>query len=267
MPSSLALPSRTSKPRKYGLTVVIDNGAPTGLFADAVKSAAGYIDYVKFGWGTALVTADLNTKTALLEELGIGFFFGGTLFEKFVAQNRFDDYLGFCAAQRCPAIEISNGTISLDSADKQRLIAKAAEDFTVFAEVGYKDPDRSQSLASESWVEFIYRDYVAGASYVIAEARETGSSGISHPDGRPRVDLVEEILANGPDPAHLIFEAPTKALQTFFVTRLGANVNLGNIGLQGVLATETLRLGLRSDTLLHFELEPASSKVADARVR
>jgi phosphosulfolactate synthase len=249
------------------LTVVIDNGAPTGLFADAVKSAADYIDYVKFGWGTALVTADLNAKTALLEELGIGFFFGGTLFEKFIAQQRFDDYLAFCAAHRCPAIEISNGTIRLDSVDKQRLIARAAEEFTVFAEVGYKDPDRSQSLASESWIEFIYRDYVAGASYVIAEARETGSSGICQPDGKPRVELVEEILANGPDPTHLIFEAPTKSLQTFFVTRLGANVNLGNIGLQGVLATETLRLGLRSDTLLHFELEPTSSKVADARVR
>jgi phosphosulfolactate synthase len=252
---SIALPTRSTKPRHQGLTVVIDNGLATGAFIDSIASAADYIDYVKFGWGTAMVTPQLDAKIGFLQQRDIAFVFGGTLFEKFVAQGRVDAYFELCHAHGCRAIEISNGTIPLDNAEKAQFIAEAAKEFVVLSEVGYKDADRSQSLAPERWIEFIEQDREAGASYVITEARESGRSGICAPDGSPRFDLVESILEEVPDPSALIFEAPTRALQAFFVTRLGADVNLANISLAQVLATETLRLGLRSDTLLHFELE------------
>jgi phosphosulfolactate synthase len=256
MPSSeLALPPRSGKPRHRGLTMVIDNGMPAGAFVDAIDSAAPYIDFVKFGWGTALVTPQLADKMALLNEHDIAVFFGGTLFEKFAVQDRFEDYLQFCHDQGCRVIEISNGTIPLPNEEKARFIARAASEFVVLSEVGYKDQERSQAMDAARWVEFIEQDLEAGASLVITEARESGRSGICTSDGEVRADLVESILASAVDPDRLIFEAPTKDLQTFFVTRLGADANLGNIPATDVLAAETLRLGLRGDTLLHFELE------------
>jgi phosphosulfolactate synthase len=235
--------------------MVIDNGMPTGAFVDAVDSASPYIDLVKFGWGTALVTPRLAEKTAFLAEHDIAVFFGGTLFEKFAVQDRFKDYLQFCHDHGCRVVEISNGTIPLPNAEKARFIAQAASEFVVLSEVGYKDQERSQALEPAQWVEFIEQDLEAGASLVITEARESGRSGICSSDGKLRFDLVESILGSGIDADRLIFEAPTKDLQTFFVTRLGADANLGNIPATEVLATETLRLGLRGDTLLHFELE------------
>lgn len=256
MDPPIALPHRTNKPRQQGLTLVIDSGLPTGAFADAIKSAARHIDYVKFGWGTALATPQLEAKIALLEEHDIGFFFGGTLFEKFTAQGRFDEYLHYCRAHGCRAVEISNGTIALSNSNKQEFVARAADEFVVFGEVGYKDEARSRNLDGDRWIEFIAQDLAAGASYVITEARESGRSGICDTDGRLRVELVRQILRGCADTRQLIFEAPTKSLQTFFVTQLGANVNLANIPPSEVIATETLRLGLRSDTLLHFELDP-----------
>lgn len=252
---SLCLPSRSVKPRAQGLTMVIDNGMPAGAFADAIDSAADFIDLVKFGWGTALVTSRLAEKRAILDDYGISYFFGGTLFEKFVAQRRFDEYLALCHDQGCGVIEVSNGTIPLTNAQKAPYIAAAAADFVVFSEVGYKDEERSEALDADTWVSCIDEDFSAGAAYVIIEARESGKSGICQANGAIRFDVVEHILGSGIPQKRLVFEAPTKDLQTFCVTRLGADVNLGNIAVGEVLATETLRLGLRGDTLLHFELE------------
>ncbi|MGH9128111.1 MAG: phosphosulfolactate synthase [Acidimicrobiales bacterium] len=253
--ASLDLPYRSAKPRHRGLTMVIDNGIPAGAFADAVDSAADYIDLVKFGWGTALVTSRLAEKTALLEEHAIGYFFGGTLFEKYVAQRRFEDYLELCHHHRCGIVEVSNGTIPITNAEKADYISRASEEFVVFGEVGYKDQERSQALSAGQWVDYIDQDLAAGATHVIIEARESGTSGICRADGEIRFDVVEHILGSQISHGSLVFEAPTKDLQTFCVTRLGADVNLGNVALDEVLATETLRLGLRGDTLLHFELE------------
>lgn len=249
----LDLPARSTKPRRSGITMVIDNGLPAAYFADAIASAAGYVDAVKFGWGTCLVTETLQAKIDCLQEHDIRFWFGGTLFEKFVVQRRFDGFVELCRQWGCDTVEVSNGTIPLPNAAKAEYVRRCAEEFDVVSEVGFKDARRSEDLSSAEWVDAIGQDLAAGASLVIAEARESGRSGICRPDGSLRDGVVDDILASGVDPDRLLFEAPTKELQTHFVTRLGANVNLGNIAAGDVIALETLRLGLRADTLLHFE--------------
>ena len=253
MPTDLDLPPRTTKPRPPGMTMVIDNGLPFGFFADAVASAASSVDAVKFGWGTCLVTDTLDRKLACLREQDIRFWFGGTLFEKFVVQHRLDSFLELCRAWGCTTVEVSNGTIPISNQAKATYVRRCAEEFEVVSEVGFKDAGRSEAFSSAAWVDAISADLEAGASLVIAEARESGRSGICRPDGSLRRDLLDDILSSGVDPDRLLFEAPTKELQTEFVTRLGANVNLGNIAVADVIAVETLRLGLRADTLLHFE--------------
>ena len=249
----LDLPERTIKPRTSGLTMAIDNGAPHRSFSDAVHSFGTYIDLVKFGWGTSLVTPDMDFKLETLRHMGVAYYFGGTLFEKFVAQDRFDAFLALCRECQCTFVEVSDGTIEMSSADKARYISRCAEEFTVVSEVGYKDPDRSSGLTAPQLVHAVRSDLRAGASYIVTEARESGRSGICRPDGTPREELIEAIVASGVEPDRFIFEAPTKELQAHFVKLFGPNVNLGNIALTDVVAAETLRVGLRSDTLMHFE--------------
>lgn len=250
IPTSLRLPERPPKPRPIGLTMVIDNGVPLGLFRDYLASAGDLIDFVKLGWGTSLVTRQLPEKLSALSEAGIPWFFGGTLFEKFLSQGGFDDFRAFCTAQGCRYVEVSNGTLDLPNGEKARYVDKLAADFVVISEVGFKDAVRSEAMELEDWVREIRRDMDAGATLVVTEARESGRSGICRSDGVLRRELVEGILEAGIEPQRLLFEAPTKDLQTWFITRLGPNVNLGNIALSDIIALETLRLGLRSDTLL-----------------
>lgn len=249
----LDLPDRLAKPRAYGLTMAIDNGMPHGAFVDAIASASDYIDLVKFGWGTALVTPDIENKFEILRHLDVGYYFGGTLFEKFVQQDRFESFLTLCRLCDCRYVEVSNGTIDLSPEDKACFIRRCAEEFTVLSEVGFKDQDRSSALTAADLIEAINADLAAGASLVITEARESGRSGICRPDGTPRDDLVEAILSSDVDHERLIFEAPTKDLQTHFIKLFGANVNLGNVAPGDTIGLETLRLGLRADTLMHFE--------------
>ena len=252
-PTGLRLPSRAIKPRRSGLTMVIDGGVGVAHFADLIASAAEYIDFVKFGWGTAVVTSQLDAKIDVLAANEIGFYFGGTLFEKYVLQGRFDDFRKFCDAYSCRHVEVSNGTISMSNSEKASYIRKLVTDFTVVSEVGYKDPGRSEQLPPRIWAEYISEDLEAGASLVTLEARESGRSGICRPDGALRFGLVEDVLASGVGQDLLLFEAPSTALQAYFVTRLGPDVNLGNVPAQGVIGLETLRLGLRADTLAVFE--------------
>jgi len=236
------------------MTIVIDNGVPVGAFKDAIASARETIDLVKFGWGTALVTPTLQEKISCLRQFEIGYFFGGTLFEKFAEQDLVEEYMRLCRQWGCDYIEISDGTIHMSSRAKVGSIARAARDFVVLSEVGYKDPERCESLTGRDWRSFIDRDFSAGASFVVTEARESGRGGLCDAAGALRNDVVEEIIERV-EVKRLVFEAPTKDLQTFFVTRVGSEVNLANIALNDVIALETLRLGLRSDTLLHFEVE------------
>jgi phosphosulfolactate synthase len=252
-PTALHLPRRADKPRATGLTMVIDGGIPLWHFTDIISSAAGYIDFVKFGWGTAVVTGNIDEKINVLRRHGIGCYFGGTLFEKYVIQGRFDDFRKFCLEHGCRHVEVSNGTVTLSNSEKASYIRKLADDFTVVSEVGFKDPGRSEQLPPSLWVEYIHEDLEAGSSLVTLEARESGKSGICRPDGDLRFGLIEDVLASGLSARSLLFEAPTTSLQAYFITRVGPDVNLGNIPAHGVIGLETLRLGLRADTLLSFE--------------
>lgn len=251
----LDLPHREAKPRSRGLTMVIDNGIPHGAFADAVATGADHIDVVKFGWGTALVTPDIERKLDVLRDHGIDWYFGGTLFEKFVNQGRFESFRTLCRLCDCRYVEVSNGTIDLSPAEKAGYIGRCAEEFVVLSEVGFKDAGRSSSLTAAQLVEAVQSDLAAGAARIITEARESGRSGICRPDGTPREDLVDALLGSGVDVDRIMFEAPTKDLQTHFIKLIGPNVNLGNVAATDAIGLETLRLGLRSDTLMYFERE------------
>jgi phosphosulfolactate synthase len=250
MDTRLDLPVREGAPRHNGLTMVIDPGLFTGRFADAVESVGPYVDLVKFGWCTALVTPDIKRKIDILHEAGIDFYFGGTLFERFAMAGMVDDWRELCRTMGATHVEVSNGTIPMPNAEKARWVAQLSDEFTVVSEVGFKDQGRAATMTSAEWVDAIGEDLDAGAALVITEARESGRGGLCHPDGTPRDDVVDDVLAGGFDVDRLLFEAPTKELQCFFVKRLGASVNLGNIAADDVISLETLRLGLRSDTML-----------------
>ena len=247
--NTLGLPERTVKPRRTGVTMVIDSGLPAGQLEDVLGSTGDLIDLVKFGWGTAVVTRDLPRKIAALRDAQVGFFFGGTLFELFAQEDRVDEYARLCREHGCRLMEISNGTIHMSNPEKAEHVRRLSREFTIISEVGFKDTKRSQELPPARWIECVEEDLEAGASLVVLEARESGRSGICRPDGELRYGLIEELIGSGVDSDRLLFEAPTKALQTYFVQRLGPNVNLGNVAGGDVIALETLRLGLRSDTM------------------
>jgi phosphosulfolactate synthase len=251
-PTTLTLPERATKPRRKGMTMVVDGGVPLGTLRDIVASAGEYLDFVKFGWGTALVSGELGDKIELLRANDVEFYFGGTLFEKHVLQGRFDDFRALCHEWSCRYVEVSNGTIELSNLEKNGYVRKLVDEFTVISEVGFKDPERSDRLGPRRWIEYVEDDLAAGAQLVTLEARESGSSGICHADGQLRVGLVEEVVTELPVD-RLLFEAPTTSLQAHLVRRVGPDVNLGNVPPSGVLALETLRLGLRADTLTEFE--------------
>jgi phosphosulfolactate synthase len=230
--------------------MVIDTGLPTHYFSDLVSSFSELVDVVKFGWGTALVTDDLKYKIDALRDVRVDYYFGGTLFEKFVSQGRFDDWRRFVDRFGCRHVEISNGTIELTNTEKARYVERVADDYTVFSEVGYKETARSETMTSQHWIDYIAEDLAAGAAKVITEARESGKSGICRSNGELRIDLIERIAASGIDIDRLLFEAPNKDLQVTLIRRFGPQVNLGNVAPIDIVALETLRLGLRGDTLL-----------------
>lgn len=235
-------------------TMMIDPGLPTGLFTDVIASHGEYVDLVKFGWGTALVTHDLDRKTAVLREAGIGYYFGGTLFERYLWGGRLDDFLALVEDSGATHIEVSNGTIPLDQPTKAEYVRRLSAYRPVLAEVGYKDAERSAHLSPREWVAAIRQDLEAGAEMVITETRESGRSGMARPDGHLRDDVLHAVLASI-DPALLLFEAPTKELQVELIKKIGPQVNLGNIAAADLIGVETLRRGLRGDTLL--QLTPA----------
>ncbi|RHW38959.1 phosphosulfolactate synthase [Neobacillus notoginsengisoli] len=249
--TGLDLPEREGKPRSKGLTVLIDNGVPEGLFRDTINSAAAYIDFVKFGWGTSVVSTNLEKKIDILNENKIEYFFGGTLFEKFLSQNKADRYNDYCRRFGCRHVEISNGTLPIPNKEKATYIREFAKEFTVFSEVGHKDS--TVSASSSEWLESIAEDLEAGAARVITEARESGTSGICRADGELRLDIVDEILSSGIPLERIVFEAPTKTMQTAFIKLAGPDANLANIPFSDAIALETLRLGLRSDTFFIFD--------------
>jgi phosphosulfolactate synthase len=241
------------KPRTVGLTMVIDTGVPLSLFSDLVESHADLIDFVKFGWGTSVVTTNFHKKLDVIKAANVDFYLGGTLFEKYVLQDRFDEFRSLCQAYGCTFVEVSNGTIDMTNDDKDDYVKQLAEDFRVISEVGLKNQAKSDTMAPNKWINHIQADIDAGAVLVTLETRESGHSGICRSNGELRYGLIEEILSSKIDHERLLFEAPTTDLQSYFVRRLGPDVNLGNISVTEIIPLETIRLGLRSETLLDFE--------------
>ncbi|HKS51346.1 MAG TPA: phosphosulfolactate synthase [Pseudonocardiaceae bacterium] len=248
--TQLRLPHRESKPRRRGLTIVIDPGMFTAQFEDAIDSVGEFVDLVKFGWGTCLVTKDIKRKIDILRGAGIDFYFGGTLFERYALDGLVSEWLALCRELGVTHVEVSNGTIPIDNTEKVRWVARLAGEFVVISEVGFKDIHRCDALIPARWISLIGQDLAAGAHFVTAEARENGRGGICRADGEPRHELIDQIVSAGIDIDRLLFEAPNKELQTYFLRRMGPSVNLGNIRAEDVIALETLRRGLRSDTLL-----------------
>ncbi len=249
----LDLPNRILKPRDNGMNILIDNGYPLGYFEDIVTSMGDKIDFIKFGWCTALVTNNMQKKIDILNEHGIKYFFGGTLFEKFLYQNRLEEFRSFLKQYKCEYLEISNGTINISNEEKCKYIREFSKDFKVFSEVGLKDSEKSEEMPPKKWIEYMLADLEAGSFKVITEARESGTSGICRSNGEIRIGLFEEIIDSKLNLDDVIFEAPNKKLQIHFIKKVGTNCNLANIAFADVIGLETLRLGLRSDTFFVFE--------------
>ncbi len=241
----LDLPPRAAKPRSEGITHVLDRGLSVADVDGLVEVAGEYIDFVKLGWGTAVATGNLEAKLARYKQLGIPAMFGGTLTELAIAQNRLDRFVASLHELGIEHIELSDGTLNIESERKLELISRLAEEFTVLSEVGSKDDTRI--MAPYRWVEHMQSELEAGAWKVIAEGREGGNVGIFRHDGEVRQGLVDEILHAIPADK-ILFDAPRKDQQVWFVRRLGPDVNLGNITPEDVLSLETIRVGLRSDT-------------------
>jgi len=242
----LDLPPRPAKPRQIGLTHVLDKGLNLREIEGMFDTAGDYVDVVKLGWGTSYVTRNLEKKIALYRSFETPVVCGGTLFEAVVARGKLDEYKRWLINQRFSHVEISDGAVEIPRERKLDLIAEFARDFTVLSEVGSKDVD--VNYAPYLWVQWIKEELEAGAWKVITEARESGTAGIFRPTGEIRSGLIDEI-AHEIDVHDVVFEAPTKAAQAWFVRQFGPDVNLGNIPPEEVIPLETLRLGLRADTI------------------
>lgn len=243
------LPSREAKPRTNGLTMVMDKGLSQRELEDMVSVAGEYIDLVKFGFGTAMVTPNIDKKISFLQQNGIKPYLGGTLFEAFVARNMFDDYRKLVDKLGLNLAEVSDGTLEMPHAQKCEYIRKLAEQVTVISEVGSKQA--GVVIPTEDWVSMMKNELQAGSWKVIAEAREGGNIGIYNADHTANTELIDAIMQNiGMD--DVLWEAPIKNQQVWFIQQIGANVNLGNIAPNEVIALETLRIGLRGDTFFQY---------------
>jgi phosphosulfolactate synthase len=243
----LQLPERSAKPRQRGITHVLDRGLSIAEVDGLIEVAGDFIDLVKLGWGTALATGNLHPKLDRYREHGIPVVLGGSLTELAIAQERLERLIDWVKELGLAHFEISDGTIALEHQRKLELIERLARDFTVLSEVGSKD-DTGAITPPYLWVEQMRQELDAGAWKVIAEGRESGTAGIFRPTGEVREGLIDEIV-HEIDSAQILFDAPRKDQQVWFVRRFGPDVNVGNVPVDEVLALETLRLGLRSDTM------------------
>jgi len=243
------IPERTEKPRVNGLTMVMDKGLSVREVEDFLEVAGPHSDIIKLGWATSYVTPNLEQKLKVYKDAGIPVYFGGTLFEAFIIRNQFDDYRRILDKFGMELAEVSDGSIEIAHEDKCDYIRKLSEQVTVISEVGSKDA--AKILAPYKWINLMRAELEAGAWKVIAEAREAGNVGIFRDSGEVRQGLIDEILTQIPAES-IIWEAPQKAQQVWFIKLIGSNINLGNIAPADVIPVETLRLGLRSDTFDHF---------------
>jgi phosphosulfolactate synthase len=245
------IPSRAEKPRQSGLTMVMDKGLSLRECEDMIEASGQYIDIVKLGFGSSLVTANLERKLAFFREVGIPVYFGGTLLEAFIVRGQFEEYLRMLDRFKMEYAEISDGSITMPHQEKCHYIHRLSKRVTVVSEVGSKE--EGILIRPNKWIEMMKAELEAGAWKVIAEARESGTVGIYRPNGKAHVVLINKIVSKIPADK-ILWEAPQKSQQAYFIKHFGANVNLGNIAPHEVIALETLRLGLRSDTFfLHLD--------------
>ncbi|MCH1472368.1 MAG: phosphosulfolactate synthase [Bacteroidia bacterium] len=243
------IPDRPPKPRESGLTMVMDKGLSCRQAEDFLEVAADKTDIIKLGFGTSTVTPSLTRKLEIYQEANIPVYFGGTLFEAYVIRNQFDDYKRLLNKYNITHAEVSDGSMEISEDQKCEYISSLAKDFTVLSEVGSKDAEKI--IPPYKWIAMMKAELAAGAWKVIAEARESGTVGIFRNSGEIRSGLIEEILQHIPLDT-ILWEAPQKVQQVWFLTLYGHNVNLGNIAPHEIIPLETLRLGLRGDTFNHW---------------
>jgi phosphosulfolactate synthase len=243
------LPERSQKPRNSGITMMMDKGLSLRQVEDFIEVGGTYTDVVKLGWATSYVTPNLDQKLKIYKDAGIPVYFGGTLFEAMIVRGQFDDYRKLLDKYDLQYAEVSDGSIEIPHEIKCDYISKLAKQVTVISEVGSKDVQKI--FAPYKWIQLMKAEIEAGSWKVIAEARESGNVGIYRDSGEVRQGLVDEILTQIPEET-IIWEAPQKAQQVWFIKLIGANVSLGNIAPADVIPLETLRLGIRSDTFDHF---------------
>lgn len=250
------IPERNQKPRAHGITMVMDKGLSVQEAKNFMSASYPHVDIVKLGFGTAFVTPNLTEKLEVYRSHDIPIYFGGTLFEAFLVRGQFDDYIGICKEFGISYMEVSDGSITIPHAEKCGYIEKLTKYGVVLSEVGSKDA--TNIMPPYKWIELMRAELAAGASYVIAEAREAGNVGIYRDSGEVRQGLVQEILTQISE-EQIIWEAPQKAQQMYFLELLGANVNLGNIAPSEVIALEAMRVGLRADSF-HLFLNKEKNK-------
>jgi phosphosulfolactate synthase len=244
------IPERTPQPRTYGLTMVMDKGLSIPEAQNFLSVGAVHTDLVKLGFGTAFVTPNLREKIKVYQDAGMAVYFGGTLFEAFIIRGQFEQYVELLREFGIKHVEVSDGSIEIKHTEKCGYIEKLAKEFTVLSEVGSKDA--AHIIPPYKWIELMKAELEAGSEYVIAEAREAGNVGIYRGSGEVREGLVQEILTVIPK-EKILWEAPQKAQQLYFLELLDCNVNLGNIAPHEIIALETMRVGLRGDSF-HFYL-------------
>lgn len=243
------LPQRTIKPRKDGVTMVMDKGISLRQAEDFVNVSAGYVDFVKLGFGTSIITKNVKEKVKLYKDAGMKVYVGGTLFEAFVVRNQFEDYIKYIADLGMDCAEVSDGSVELSHEKKCEYISILSKNYTVLSEVGSKE--EGVIIHPARWINMMQNELQAGAFKVIAEARESGTVGIFHKNGSAHTMLINRIV-NKVKIENIIWETPQKSQQVYFLKLFGCNVNLGNIGVDDVIPLETLRLGLRGDTFFTF---------------
>jgi len=243
------IPERDKKKRDNGITMVMDKGLSIRQVEDYIQAAGQYVDYVKLGFGTALVTSMLEEKIQLYRDNQIEPYFGGTLYEVYKVRNLFDDFREFLLKYNIGMAEVSDGSIHLDHDEKLQDISRLAKDFTVLSEVGSKRAE--DVITPDQWVSMMRTELEAGSRKVIAEARESGTIGIYNKDGSAKKELIDDI-SHHVKLENILWEAPQKTQQVWFIKHFGSNVNLGNIAFHEVIPLETLRTGLRGDTFFHF---------------
>jgi phosphosulfolactate synthase len=243
------LPEREIKPRNIGITMVMDKGISLRQAQDFVDTSSDFVDFVKLGFGTSLISKNVKEKIKLYQKANLKVYVGGTLFEAFVIRNKFEDYIKYISDLGIDSAEVSDGSIEIDHEKKCEYIFKLSKEFMVLSEVGSKE--EGVIIHPSRWIKMMENELKAGAFKVIAEARESGNVGIYHKNGTAHTMLINRIV-NKIKIENIIWETPQKSQQVYFLKLFGSNVNVGNISIDDVIPLETLRLGLRGDTFFTF---------------